>query len=53
MRELLVLHGLLKARRFLPEETLPCWELGTLEERVLEDAFNTTKCLDHISAIVI
>lgn len=37
----------------LPEETLPCGEVSALEESVLQDSFHSTKCLDHISAVVV
>lgn len=33
----------------LPEQTLPCWEKCALEQSVLQDTFNTTQGLDHIS----
>ena len=42
VRELLVLHGLLEARRLLPEEALPRREVRALEERVLEDALDAS-----------
>jgi hypothetical protein len=53
MSELLVLHGLLKARGLLPEEALPGREVCALEESVLKDALDTTESLDHISAVVV
>jgi len=42
-----------KPRFLLPEETLPCREVSALEESVLQDPFHSTKCLDHISAVVV
>ena len=43
--QLLVLHGLLEAGGLLPEETFPGGEVGALEERVLQDAFNASQGL--------
>ena len=40
--QLLVLHRLLEAGSLFPEETLPSREVGSLEERVLENAFDST-----------
>mmetsp|Transcript_17531 Transcript_17531/g.36310 ORF Transcript_17531/g.36310 Transcript_17531/m.36310 type:complete len:226 (+) Transcript_17531:2049-2726(+) len=53
VRELLVLHALLKARRLLPEETLPSDEVRALEQGVLEDALNSTEGLNHISPVIV
>ena len=53
VRELLESHGLLEAAGLLPEETLPGGEVGALEERVLQDAFDTSQCLDHVSSVVV
>lgn len=36
-----------------PEETLPGWEVGSLEESVLQDPLHSTQCLDHICAVVV
>ena len=35
MSKFLVLHGLFEARGFLPEETFPSREVGTLEQSML------------------
>ena len=51
--QLLVLHGFLEARRFLPEETLPCREVGTLEECVLKNSLDSAQRLDHVRAVVV
>mmetsp|Transcript_35305 Transcript_35305/g.88749 ORF Transcript_35305/g.88749 Transcript_35305/m.88749 type:complete len:781 (-) Transcript_35305:276-2618(-) len=51
--ELLVLHGLLKARRLLPEETLPRGEVRALEQGVLQDALHAAQRLDHVRAVVV
>jgi hypothetical protein len=53
MSELFVFHGLLKARGLLPEEAFPSREVGALEKGMLKDALDTTKSLDHISAVVV
>ena len=53
MSQLLVLHRLLKSRGFLPEETLPRWKVGALEECVLQNALDSAQSLDHVSAIVV
>eukprot|EP01137_Pigoraptor_chileana_P034037 Opistho-2@25960 len=53
IRELLVLHALLKAARLLPEETLPCRKIRALKQRVLENALHTTKRLDHVGTVVV
>jgi hypothetical protein len=39
--KLLVSHRLFESRRFLPEKTLPGGEVGSFEERVLQDTLNT------------
>ena len=36
-----------------PEETLPCGEVGALEECVLQDALHTPEGLDHVRAVVV
>lgn len=41
------------SRLLLPEETLPCGEVSALEESVLQDSFHSTKCLDHVCAVVV
>ena len=51
--EFLVLHGFLEAGSFLPEETLPSREIRALEESVFEYPFDTTECLNHVSAVVV
>ena len=51
--QLLVPHGLLEPRRFLPEETLPCWEVSSFEQCVLEDTFDTTKGRDYVDTVVV
>ena len=43
--KLLVLHRLLKPAGLLPEQPLPGGEVGTLEERVLQDAFHAAQRL--------
>mmetsp|Transcript_9904 Transcript_9904/g.16651 ORF Transcript_9904/g.16651 Transcript_9904/m.16651 type:complete len:467 (+) Transcript_9904:1679-3079(+) len=53
VRQLLVLHGLLEARGLLPEEALPGGEIGSLEERVLENALDSAQGLDHVGAVVV
>ena len=40
--EFLVPHRLFKSGRLLPEQTLPCGEVGALEQGVLENTLNTT-----------
>lgn len=49
--ELLEFHRFFEARSFLPEEPFPGWERGSLEQSVLEDGLDTTKCLNDISAV--
>ncbi len=39
--------------KILPEETLPSGEVGSLKERVLKNAFHPSKCLDHVSTVVV
>jgi len=51
--QLLVLHRLLKAGSLFPEETFPSREVGSLEERVLENAFDSTQSLDHVSSVIV
>ena len=51
--ELLVPHRLFEAGRLLPEETLPGREVGTLEERVLEDTLHTAERGDDIDTVVV
>ena len=53
VRQLLILHGLLEAGGFLPEEALPRGEIGALEECVFEDALDTAQRLDHVGAVVV
>ena len=42
IREFLVSHRLLEPGRLLPEQTLPGREVCTLEQRMLEDAFDAS-----------
>ena len=53
VRELLVTHRLFEPGRLLPEQTLPCREVGTLEECVFQDTFHTSEGGNDIDAIVI
>jgi len=53
IRQLLILHRLLKPTGFFPEKTLPSWEVSPFEQSVLQDTLDTTKCLNHVSAIVV
>ena len=53
MSELLVLHGLLEARCFLPEEAFPGWEVSALEKSMLKDTLYATECLDHIRSVIV
>jgi len=53
MGEFLVFHRFFEARCFLPEQSFPSCEIGSFKECVLENTFNTTKCLDHISSVMI
>lgn len=36
-----------------PEQTLPCWEVGPLEERVFQDPLYSSKSLDHVRTIIV
>ena len=51
--QLLVFHRLFKTWGFLPEQTLPCREVCSLEECVLQYALHTTESLDHVCTIVV
>lgn len=51
--QLLVFHGFFKTGSFFPKQAFPSGEVGTLEERVLKNAFHTTQSLDHVRAVVI
>ena len=51
--QLLVTHRLLEAGRLLPEETLPGREVGTLEERVLQDTLDTAERGDDVDTVVV
>ena len=53
VREFLVSHRLLETGRFLPEQTLPCREISTLEKCMLQNTFNTTESGDDIDAVVV
>ena len=48
-----LLHALLKARGLLPEEPLPCGEVGALEQGVLQNALHTSQGLDDICPVVV
>ena len=48
-----LLHALLKARGLLPEEPLPCGEVGALEQCVLKNALHTSQGLDDICPVVV
>ena len=37
----------------VPEETLPCWEVGALEECVFQDALHPSQGLDHVRPVVV
>ena len=50
IRELFVAHGLFEAGCLLPEKTLPGREACALEERVLQDAFDTTERSDDVDS---
>lgn len=51
--KLLVPHRLFEAGRLLPEETLPGGEVGALEQRMLEDTFDTSQGRDDIDTVVV
>ena len=51
--ELLVPHRLFEAGRLFPEQTLPGREVRALEQRVLEDAFDTTQGRDDVDTVVV
>ena len=53
MGQLLVLHGLLEARCFLPEESLPGGEVSSLEEGVFQNTFDTTEGLNHVRPVIV
>ena len=53
IRQLFVLHRLLEAGSLLPEQAFPRREVGALEQRVLQDALDTAKRLDHVRAVVV
>lgn len=53
VRQLLVPHRLFETGRFLPEETLPCREICSLEEGVLQDTFHTAQCGDDVDTVVV
>lgn len=36
-----------------PEETLPGGKISAFEQCVLQDALDSTQCLDHVSAVVV
>jgi len=37
----------------IPEETFPRWEVRSLEQSVFQNSLDTTKCLDHVSSVVV
>jgi hypothetical protein len=43
----------LKTTGFLPEETLPGGEVSSSEKGMLQNALNTSQCLDHVSPIIV
>jgi hypothetical protein len=51
--ELFEFHGLLETGGFLPEEALPCGEVGAFEQGVLQDAFDPSQRLYHIRPVII
>ena len=51
--ELLVSHRLFETGHLLPEETVPRWEVCSLEQCALQDTFHTTQCSDNIDTIVV
>ena len=53
VREFLELHWLFESGCTFPEETLPGREVGSAEERMLEDSFDSPEGLDHVRAVVI
>jgi len=48
-----LLHALLKAGGLLPEQPLPCGEVGALEQGVLQNALHTSQGLDDICSVVV
>ncbi len=48
-----LLHALLKAGGLLPEQPLPCGEVGALEQGVLQNALHTPQGLDDICSVVV
>jgi len=53
MGKFLEFHRLFKTTRFLPEKTLPSGEVGSLEQSMFQNTFNSSQGLDDISSIVI
>ena len=53
MRQLLILHALLKSACFFPEETFPSGEVSAFEKRMLQDSLDASERLDHVSAVVV
>ena len=53
VREFFVSHRLLETRRLFPEQTLPSREISTLEQSVLQNAFNTTEGSDDIDTVIV
>ena len=53
VRELLVPHRFLEARRLLPEQTLPRREVRALEECMLKDTLDTSKSSDDVDTVIV
>lgn len=53
MGQFFIFHRFFETRGLLPEKTFPSSEISTLEESMFQNTFNTTKCLDHISTIMV
>ena len=51
--ELLVTHRLFESGCFLPEQSLPSWEVCSLEQCVLKNTFDTAKRGNNINTIII
>ena len=53
IRQLLIPHALLEARRLLPEQTLPGRDVRPLEQCVLEDTLDTAQRGDHVHTVAV
>mmetsp|Transcript_10676 Transcript_10676/g.30496 ORF Transcript_10676/g.30496 Transcript_10676/m.30496 type:complete len:593 (+) Transcript_10676:6123-7901(+) len=51
IRELLELHAFFETGCLFPEKPFPSWEVGALEETVLEDALDSSEGLDHVRSV--